>query len=157
MSEPKVKRLITHKELDKVVDLRPSGNTHTGLSLYQIGIYVYYTKGESPIDSGYSGFARVESKQDVPERIQNRQVVWSVNLGEWLENILSKGLMPRKPNNVNIEGWVQALWTGDIDVLQVPQLALTQAQKKEVKKVLYQQINQQGTIALYEAEEELRK
>ena len=57
---------------------------------------------------------------------------------------------------ISKEDWLEAVWTGDLDVLPVPQLRLTQEQKKEVRRVLYGQINHNGSLALYEEEEQLK-
>lgn len=158
MSEFKPKRLITHKELDRAVDVRPKVNGKT-VPLHELVIFVCHIKYERPLETGSSSW--VADTWDDPEtwkRRLNRNIVpvWSVNVGEWLENILSKGIMTRKPNNISNEDWVEAVWTGNLDVLPVPQLRLTQEQKREIKKVLYSQINHNGTYALYEAEEQLK-
>ena len=159
MSEFKPKRLITHKELDKAVDVRPKVDGQA-VPLHELVIFVYHSKYERPLETGSSSW--VANTWDDPEtwrrRLRGNIVpVWSVNVGEWLENILSKGIMPRKPNNVSKENWVEAVWTGNLDVLPVPQLKLTQEQKREIKKVLYSQINHNGTYALYEAEEKYKE
>lgn len=155
MSEFKPKRLITHKELDKAVEVRRDGLSDQ-IPLHRVVIYVYYLKGGSPLDTGSTTYAILNRKGDLYHVNPNRKIVWTVNVGEWLEGVLSKGIMPRKPNNISKEEWLEAVWTGNLEVLPVPQLRLTQEQKKEVKKVLYSQINHNGSLALYEEEEQLK-
>lgn len=155
MSEFKPKRLITHKELEKAVEIRSNGVTEQ-IPLHRVVIYVYYLKGGSPLDTGNTAYAMLNREGYLSRVNTNREIVWTVNVGEWLENVLSKGVMARKPNNISKEDWLEAVWTGDLDVLPVPQLRLTQEQKKEVRRVLYGQINHNGTIALHEEEEQIK-
>lgn len=155
MSEFKPKRLITHKELEKAVEIRRKGVSEQ-IPLHRVVIYVYYLKGGSPLDTGYTSYAMLNREGDLYRVNPNRKIVWTVNVGEWLENVLSKGVMAIKPNNIRKEDWLEAVWTGDLDVLPDPYLRLTQKRKKEVRRVLYGQINRNGTIALHEEEGRLK-
>lgn len=155
MSEFKPKRLITHKELEKAVEIRRN-EVSEQIPLHRVVIYVYYLKGGSPLDTGNTAYTMLNREGYLSRVNTNREIVWSVNVGEWLENVLSKGVMARKPNNISKEDWLEAVWTGDLDVLPVPQLRLTQEQKKEVRRVLYGQINHNGTIALHGEEEQIK-
>ena len=156
MSEFKPKRLITHKELEKAVEIRRGEGVSEQIPLHRVVIYVYYLKGGSPLDTGNTAYAILNREGYLSRVNPNRKIVWKVNVGEWLENVLSKGVMARKPNNISKEDWLEAVWTGDLEVLQYPHLRLTQEQKKEVRRVLYGQINHNGSLALYEEEEQLK-
>jgi len=155
MSEFKPKRLITHKELENAVEIRRKGVSEQ-IPLHRVVIYVYYIKGGSPLDTGNTAYAILNREGYLSRVNPNRKIVWKVNVGEWLENVLSKGVMARKPNNISKEDWLGAVWSGDLEVLPEPHLRLTQEQKKEVRRVLYGQINHNGTIALHEEVEQLK-
>lgn len=163
MSEFKPKRLITHKELEKAVEIRRDGVSEQ-IPLHRVVIYVYYLKGGRPLDTGNTAYAILNREGYLSRVNPNRKIVWKVNVGEWIERTLYKvlsderykGWLTLKPSDISRKEWSEALWTGYLQGSYAPTLKLTQKLRDEVKKGLYRQINHNGTIALHEEEEQLK-